>query len=117
MFSAAQRGQLRAVSLSRIICDNSHITHVPADPFSRTERPEDMLPCSHPLVPPLDLGPWREPDSGESRADQPWDQQPPRIRYGPFDSIEALANEQQHVVASTCSITFQWLSPRLQISR
>ncbi|XP_075883361.1 eosinophil peroxidase isoform X2 [Nelusetta ayraudi] len=63
VFSGAQRRHLRAVSLSRIICDNSHITRVPADPFSRTERPEDMLPCSHPLVPPLDLGPWKEPDS------------------------------------------------------
>lgn len=65
VFTGAQRRHLHAVSLSRIICDNSHITHVPADPFSRTERPEDMLPCSHPLISQLDLSPWKEPDAGE----------------------------------------------------
>uniref|UniRef100_A0A672GM72 Eosinophil peroxidase n=1 Tax=Salarias fasciatus TaxID=181472 RepID=A0A672GM72_SALFA len=63
VFTGAQRKQLHAVSLSRIICDNSHIAQVPADPFSRTERPEDMLAC--PLIPHLDLRPWKEPDTGE----------------------------------------------------
>ncbi|KAK5867277.1 hypothetical protein PBY51_011784 [Eleginops maclovinus] len=66
VFSSSQRRHLNAVSLSRIICDNSHITHVPADPFSRTERPEDMLPCSHPLISHLDLSPWKEPDADPS---------------------------------------------------
>lgn len=65
VFSRSQKEQLRTVSLSRIICDNSHITRVPVDPFSRTERPEDMLACSHPLIPHLDLSPWKEPDTGE----------------------------------------------------
>uniref|UniRef100_A0A3Q3IQU6 Eosinophil peroxidase n=1 Tax=Monopterus albus TaxID=43700 RepID=A0A3Q3IQU6_MONAL len=65
VFTSTQRRHLQAVSLSRIICDNSHITLVPADPFSRTERPEDMLACSHPLIPHLDLSPWKEPDTGE----------------------------------------------------
>uniref|UniRef100_A0A3Q3IQR1 Uncharacterized protein n=1 Tax=Monopterus albus TaxID=43700 RepID=A0A3Q3IQR1_MONAL len=64
VFTSTQRRHLQAVSLSRIICDNSHITLVPADPFSRTERPEDMLACSHPLIPHLDLSPWKEPDTG-----------------------------------------------------
>ncbi|XP_030586995.1 eosinophil peroxidase [Archocentrus centrarchus] len=63
VFTNAQRKHLRSVSLSRIICDNSHITHVPANPFSRTERPEDMLPCSDPLIPQLDLSPWKEQDT------------------------------------------------------
>ncbi|XP_076589704.1 eosinophil peroxidase [Chaetodon auriga] len=66
VFTRAQRKQLQGVSLSRIICDNSHITHVPADPFSRTERPEDMLACSHPLISHLDLSPWKEPDTDPS---------------------------------------------------
>lgn len=65
MFTKAQRRHLRGVSLSRIICDNSHITRVPSDPFSRTEKAEDMLPCSHPLISHLDLWPWKEPDTGE----------------------------------------------------
>lgn len=65
VFTSAQRKRLRSVSLSRIICDNSHITHVPANPFSRAESPEDMLACSDPLIPHLDLGPWKEQDTGE----------------------------------------------------
>lgn len=68
MFTGAQRRHLHAVSLSRIICDNSHVTRVPANPFSRTERAQDMLPCSHPLIPPLDLSPWKEPDAGEEEG-------------------------------------------------
>ncbi|TKS73543.1 Thyroid peroxidase [Collichthys lucidus] len=63
VFTSTQRKHLRDVSLSRIICDNSHITHVPADPFSRIERPEDMLACSHSLISHLDLTPWKEPDT------------------------------------------------------
>lgn len=65
VFTSLQRRHLHGISLSRIICDNSHITHVPANPFSRTERPEDMLACSHPLIPHLDLSPWKEPDTGK----------------------------------------------------
>lgn len=65
VFTRTQRRHLHNVSLSRIICDNSHISRVPVDPFSRTESPEDMLACSHPLIPHLDLGPWKEPHTGE----------------------------------------------------
>lgn len=68
VFTGAQRRRLHTVSLSRIICDNSHISHVPADPFSRTERAEDMLPCSHPLISHLDLSPWKESDTGEEKT-------------------------------------------------
>uniref|UniRef100_A0A673A9J5 Eosinophil peroxidase n=1 Tax=Sphaeramia orbicularis TaxID=375764 RepID=A0A673A9J5_9TELE len=67
VFTSAQRTNLHSVSLSRIICDNTHISHVPADPFSRTERSEDMLPCSHPLIPHLDLNPWKEPETGSTQ--------------------------------------------------
>ncbi|XP_028286259.1 eosinophil peroxidase [Parambassis ranga] len=66
VFTSSQRRHLHTTSLSRIICDNSHITHVPADPFSRTESQNDMLPCSHPLIPHLDLSPWKEPDTDPS---------------------------------------------------
>ncbi|XP_056907549.1 eosinophil peroxidase isoform X1 [Takifugu flavidus] len=66
VFTKAQRERLRSVSLSRIICDNSHIARVPADPFSHTGKVEDTMPCSHPLIPHLDLQPWKEPDSDPS---------------------------------------------------
>lgn len=65
VFTSTQRRHLKGVSLSRIICDNSRITRVPTDPFSRTERPDDMLACSHPLISHLDLSVWKEPDTGE----------------------------------------------------
>lgn len=70
MFTSTQRRHLHAVSLSRIICDNSHITLVPVNAFSHTESPEDMLACSHPLIPHLDLGPWKEPDTGEEGEEE-----------------------------------------------
>ncbi|XP_041966392.1 eosinophil peroxidase [Alosa sapidissima] len=63
MFSRAQRSSLQRVSLSRVICDNTHIQLVPPDPFTRTLCTEDLLPCTHPRIPPLDLSAWREPDS------------------------------------------------------
>ncbi|XP_037624116.1 thyroid peroxidase [Sebastes umbrosus] len=63
VFTSTQRRHLKGVSLSRIICDNSRITRVPSDPFSRTERPDDMLACSHPLISHLDLSAWKEPDT------------------------------------------------------
>ncbi|XP_041705761.1 eosinophil peroxidase [Coregonus clupeaformis] len=63
VFTSTQRAHLHTVSLSRIICDNTHITRVPSDPFSRTVSPEDMLACSHPLIPHLNLSAWKEPDT------------------------------------------------------
>ncbi|KAL2093184.1 hypothetical protein ACEWY4_010496 [Coilia grayii] len=63
MFSRVQRTALQSVSLSRIICDNTHIRLVPPDPFIRTRRTEDLLPCTHPLIPLLNLSAWREPDT------------------------------------------------------
>ncbi|XP_031688693.1 eosinophil peroxidase [Oncorhynchus kisutch] len=66
VFTSTQRAQLHTVSLSRIICDNTHITRVPSDPFSRTVSPEDMLACSHPLIPHLNLSAWKEPDTDPS---------------------------------------------------
>ncbi|KAG9336338.1 hypothetical protein JZ751_002685, partial [Albula glossodonta] len=65
VFSGAQRAQLRRVSLSRIICDNTHITRVPVDAFARTTHLSHMLPCSHPLIPHLNLSAWKEPEMGE----------------------------------------------------
>ncbi|XP_029697587.1 eosinophil peroxidase isoform X2 [Takifugu rubripes] len=70
VFTKAQRERLRSVSLSRIICDNSHIARVPADPFSHTGKVEDTMPCSHPLIPHLDLQPWKEPDSDINECEE-----------------------------------------------
>ncbi|XP_053496888.1 eosinophil peroxidase [Ictalurus furcatus] len=64
VFSTAQRRSLRTVSLSRIICDNTHICLVPSDPFVRTLRPDKLLPCTHTNITHLNLSAWKEPDTG-----------------------------------------------------
>ncbi|XP_048886441.1 eosinophil peroxidase isoform X1 [Brienomyrus brachyistius] len=63
VFTGAQRAELRRVSLSRIICDNTRLGHVPPDPFAHSAHAGDMVPCSHPLIPSLNLSAWREPDT------------------------------------------------------
>ncbi|XP_051976005.1 thyroid peroxidase [Xyrauchen texanus] len=63
VFSPAQRDTLHTASLSRIICDNTHIQLVPSDPFTRTLHPDDLLPCTHTSITHMNLLPWREPDS------------------------------------------------------
>ncbi|KAM9495180.1 eosinophil peroxidase [Clarias gariepinus] len=63
VFSAAQRRSLRTASLSRIICDNTHICMVPSDPFVRTVHPEKLLPCTHANITHLNLSAWKEPDT------------------------------------------------------
>ncbi|XP_076847006.1 eosinophil peroxidase [Brachyhypopomus gauderio] len=63
VFSDAQRHSLRRVSLSRIICDNTHIGLVPLDAFARTLHPEQLLPCTHPNITHLNLSAWKEPDT------------------------------------------------------
>ncbi|KAG7522765.1 eosinophil peroxidase-like [Solea senegalensis] len=98
VFTSSQRRHLRPVSLSRIICDNSHITSVPADPFSRTGSPEDMLPCSHPLIPRLDLSPWKEPDTDTSCGPIP------RIQFG----YSLLCDS---VIVYQCHLGFKLLGP------
>lgn len=64
MFSTAQRRSLLMVSLSRIICDNTHICLVPSDPFVRTLHPDMLLPCTHTNITQLNLSAWKEPDTG-----------------------------------------------------
>ncbi|XP_026057745.1 eosinophil peroxidase [Carassius auratus] len=61
VFSSAQRDALRTTSLSRIICDNTHIQLVPFDPFAHTLHPDELLPCAH--IGHMNLSAWREPDT------------------------------------------------------
>uniref|UniRef100_A0A3B3QZF7 Eosinophil peroxidase n=1 Tax=Paramormyrops kingsleyae TaxID=1676925 RepID=A0A3B3QZF7_9TELE len=60
VFTGAQRAELQRVSLSRIICDNTGLGHVPLDPFAHTAHAGDMVPCSHPRIPSLNLSAWRD---------------------------------------------------------
>uniref|UniRef100_A0A672KIU0 Eosinophil peroxidase-like n=1 Tax=Sinocyclocheilus grahami TaxID=75366 RepID=A0A672KIU0_SINGR len=63
VFSSAQRDALRTTSLSRIICDNTHIRLVPFDPFAHTLHPDDLLPCTR--IGHMNLSAWRETDTGQ----------------------------------------------------
>lgn len=58
MFSEAQRHQLEKQSLSRVICDNTGLSSVPADAFRVGTFPQDFEPCAD--IPSLDLEAWRE---------------------------------------------------------
>lgn len=64
VFSSSQRDALQAVSLSAIICDNTHIELVPSDPFSRTLQPDGLLPCRDVRIRRMNLTAWREADAG-----------------------------------------------------
>ncbi|KAL4593712.1 eosinophil peroxidase-like [Arapaima gigas] len=58
VFSSQQRKSLAAVSLSRIICDNTGITDLPKNPFLYDPRVTDYTNCSD--IPTFDLSPWIE---------------------------------------------------------
>nr|XP_014349544.1 PREDICTED: eosinophil peroxidase [Latimeria chalumnae] len=64
VFTSSQRDELRKVTLSRILCDNTQITQIPLDVFSHNHYPEDFLSCNSPLIPRLNLSAWREDTSG-----------------------------------------------------
>lgn len=62
MFTEAQRRELGTHSLSRVICDNTGLPHVPADAFRTATFPQDFMPCED--VPSLSLEAWREAPPG-----------------------------------------------------
>ncbi|XP_072515016.1 eosinophil peroxidase isoform X2 [Salminus brasiliensis] len=65
VFTRSQRASLDSVSLSRIICDNTGIRRVPADPF-RLKSSRDFVDCNN--LPQLDLTPWTEAGEGVSHS-------------------------------------------------
>ncbi|XP_070759751.1 eosinophil peroxidase-like [Enoplosus armatus] len=58
VFTAAQRESLKKTSLARIICDNTGITDLPAQPFQYRPRRSSYTKCKD--IPAFDLSPWRE---------------------------------------------------------
>ncbi|XP_006889511.1 PREDICTED: lactoperoxidase [Elephantulus edwardii] len=56
IFTQKQRDALQKVSFSRLVCDNTHITKVPVDPFKANTYPQDFVECSS--IDKLDLSPW-----------------------------------------------------------
>ncbi|XP_032425922.1 eosinophil peroxidase-like [Xiphophorus hellerii] len=62
VFTTQQRQALSAVTLSRVICDNTGITSVPSDAFSVTSNRNRLVQCS--TLRRLDLTAWRERPCG-----------------------------------------------------
>ncbi|XP_029452734.1 thyroid peroxidase [Rhinatrema bivittatum] len=58
IFTEAQRHELEKHSLSRVICDNTGLTHMPTDAFQLSKYPQDFLSCDQ--IPGLNLEAWKE---------------------------------------------------------
>ncbi|CAI5795086.1 myeloperoxidasemyeloperoxidase-like [Podarcis lilfordi] len=58
VFTPWQRRVLSGASLSRIICDNTHIQEVPHDVFKMNHYPSDFVKCRE--IGGLDLSAWKE---------------------------------------------------------
>ncbi|XP_008569477.1 PREDICTED: lactoperoxidase isoform X1 [Galeopterus variegatus] len=56
VFTEKQQDSLRKMSFSRLVCDNTHITKVPLDPFQANNYPQGFVDCS--AIDKLDLSPW-----------------------------------------------------------
>ncbi|XP_037019600.2 lactoperoxidase isoform X1 [Artibeus jamaicensis] len=56
VFTEKQRDSLQKMSFSRLVCDNTHITKVPLNPFKTNSYPHDFVDCS--TIEKLDLSPW-----------------------------------------------------------
>ncbi|XP_006924934.1 lactoperoxidase isoform X1 [Pteropus alecto] len=56
VFTEKQRDSLQKISFSRLVCDNTHITKVPLNPFQANSYPRGFVDCS--AIDKLDLSPW-----------------------------------------------------------
>ncbi|XP_053567314.1 thyroid peroxidase [Bombina bombina] len=59
IFTKNQRAELAKHSLSRVICDNTGLTHVPVDAFLMSTFPSDFVSCD--ILPGINLQAWKEP--------------------------------------------------------
>ncbi|KAG9494556.1 hypothetical protein GDO78_002075, partial [Eleutherodactylus coqui] len=65
VFTEKQKLELERHSLSRVICDNTGLTHVPSDSFLMATFPEGFESCD--IVPSMNLEAWKEnPEQGAS---------------------------------------------------
>ncbi|NXG75933.1 PERM Myeloperoxidase, partial [Baryphthengus martii] len=64
IFTPQQRSSLAKISLSRIICDNTHISEVPRHILQVNRYPRSFVSCCR--IPKLDLRPWKSKRTEES---------------------------------------------------
>ncbi|KAM4771199.1 thyroid peroxidase [Rhinophrynus dorsalis] len=77
IFTNIQRAELAKHSLSRVICDNTGLTHVPLDAFLMTTYPDNYVSCD--ILPGINLEAWKDSlDKGSSCS------HPRKIENGDF---------------------------------
>ncbi|XP_008576610.1 PREDICTED: thyroid peroxidase [Galeopterus variegatus] len=81
VFTEAQRHELQKHSLSRVICDNTGLTHVPVDTFHVTRFPQDLEGCEN--IPGMNLAAWRETFPQDDKCGLP-----DRVENGDFVHCE-----------------------------
>ncbi|XP_030051017.1 thyroid peroxidase [Microcaecilia unicolor] len=69
IFTKIQRHKLEKHSLSRVICDNTGLTHMPTDAFQLSKYPQDFLPCDQ--IPGINLEAWKEGYGQDGSCDLP----------------------------------------------
>uniref|UniRef100_A0ACB8G205 Uncharacterized protein n=1 Tax=Sphaerodactylus townsendi TaxID=933632 RepID=A0ACB8G205_9SAUR len=60
VFTPRQREELAKVTLFQILCQNTHLSHLPADVFSSSHVLDDYVSCKNPQISRVDLTAWRE---------------------------------------------------------
>ncbi|XP_036451123.1 LOW QUALITY PROTEIN: eosinophil peroxidase-like [Colossoma macropomum] len=81
VFTKSQRQSLASVSLARIICDNTGIRRVPADPFLFNPNRANFVDCND--IPDIDLTPWIEADPDAEPLPGPTGPRGPAGEQGP----------------------------------
>lgn len=69
VFTPQQLQALRKISVSRVICDNTHIKKIPRDVFKINTYPEDFTDCQEIDV--LDLSPWKDEPESATKVSNP----------------------------------------------
>ncbi|XP_054825996.1 eosinophil peroxidase-like [Eublepharis macularius] len=60
VFTPHQREQLAKVTLSQILCQNTHLHYFPTDAFASSHFPDDFVSCKSPQISRVDLTAWKE---------------------------------------------------------
>ncbi|KAM3932755.1 thyroid peroxidase [Leptodactylus fuscus] len=82
VFTEKQKLELEKHSLSRVICDNTGVTHAPHDSFLMANYPEGFTSCA--IIPGMNLEAWKDdPEQGASCG------LPKKIENGDFEYCSA----------------------------
>ncbi|KAK2522438.1 myeloperoxidase [Columba guinea] len=66
VFTPRQLRALRKISLSRVVCDNTHIKKIPRNVFKVNSYPEDFVDCRE--IEALNLSPWKDETESSTKG-------------------------------------------------